>query len=272
MPAQGKFSPEIDIDQKKDYFLWAGGSGITPLLSIAKSIVEAEPKSRVMLYYVNRTEESILFAEELKKLEQRYRDQIYIQHCLSQPKTEKKGGFLGFFAKTVSNWQGDAGRINAEKISRWVERQRSEDGRIAEHYLCGPEGMMRTISDTLRLRGVETANIHQEYFSDSSSDAQAAAASSAGSNIKVTLNKKTFEVELQPNETILKALMRIKANPPFSCTSGACSTCMAKVMSGKATMSRCLALDESEVQAGYILTCTATPDAAGGELHVNFDV
>lgn len=270
MPPQGHFCPDIDIHHKKDYFLFAGGSGVTPMFSILKSIAEAEPKSRVMLFYANRNEDSIMFHAELEQLQNRYRDQVFVQHILSQPKTEKKGGFLGMFAKTISTWRGETGRTSRENVAKFVQKYRAEDARPAEYFLCGPEGMMATVSDTLLQLGAEKEQIHQEYFADSSLPQAVTSAATDGKKVIATLNKKQTTVTLQANETILKALIRAKANPPFSCTSGACSTCMAKVISGEVKMERCLALDESEVKNGYILTCTSTP--VTDTVEISYDV
>jgi ring-1,2-phenylacetyl-CoA epoxidase subunit PaaE len=270
MPPQGHFSPDINIDHKKDYFLFAGGSGITPMFSILKTIIEAEPKSRVMLFYANRHEESIMFRAQIDALTVRYRDQLFVRHLLSQPKSEKKGGLFGLFAKSVSSWTGKTGRTSQQNVAQFVQQYRAEDGRAAEFFLCGPEGMMATVTSTLAGIGIDKADIHQEYFADTNYGKTEVSADTGGKTVIATLNKKKVTIQLQPNETILKGLIRSKANPPFSCTSGACSTCMAKLVAGKVEMSRCLALDESEVNAGFILTCTSTPTT--DVVEINYDV
>ncbi len=269
MPPQGHFTTPLSPDAKKDYFLFAAGSGVTPMFSILKSVIELEPKSRVFLYYGNRNEESIMFKDELEQLEKRYRDQLHVRHILSQPKTEKKGGFLGMFAKTIMQWAGETGRMTNDKIAKFVNANRAEDGRAVECFMCGPEGMMTTVSNTLQLAGIDKANIHQEYFTSASAPV-AASAATEGKQVIVTMGGKKITVTLQPKETILQALIRAKANPPFSCMSGACSTCMAKVTSGNVKMERCLALDESEVKQGYILSCVSTPTT--DVVEITFDI
>lgn len=266
---QGNFVIEPKIETKKDYFLIAGGSGITPLFSILKTIIEAEPKSCVYLYYANKNEDSILFKSELEQLERKYKDQLIVRHILSQPKTEKKGGILGLFAKTVTQWQGDKGRIDAEKLTRFYNEFRHPDNRQAEFYACAAQGLMDTVKNTLAKIGIPPEQVHQEFFS-STAPAQTPNSANSGGNLRVTLNKKTFNIAVQPKETILQALMREKLNPPYSCASGVCSTCMAKVVSGEVSMDRCLALDESEVRSGLILTCTAVLKT--DTVEINFDV
>lgn len=271
MPPQGHFTCELRPDQKKDYYLFAGGSGITPMLSIAKTVVEREPKSRVLLYYANRNEESIMFRQELERLEQRYRGQLVVRHILSQPRTEKKGGFLGFFAKKIVHWEGETGRIDARRAQNFLDEHNPGDNRPAEYFLCGPQGMMDSVTRTLENRNVDAKHIHREWFvTEERRKPATPAASGSGKTVVVTLNRKRFTLELQGGETILEGLLRIEKDPPFSCMSGACSTCMAKVVSGSVEMERCLALDDDEVKQGYILTCSAVPTT--DEVEITYDL
>jgi len=267
MPPQGHFNTALDANQSKDYFLFSSGSGVTPMLSILKTVLEDEPKSQVCLYYGNRSEDTIMFKAELDQLEKRYAGQLKVVHTLSQPKVRKEGGVFGFFAKKVVDWDGMKGRIDARTVKELVSKYRRGNTPV-ECFMCGPEGMMRTAESTLKSLGIDEANIHAEWFVTASSDKKSV--EGGGAYATVTMNGKTIELALEPNESILDGLLRIDEDPPYSCMSGACSTCTCKLVSGTAEMERCLALSDDEVKDGYLLSCTAVPTS--DTIEVNFDV
>lgn len=267
MPPEGHFVAEPQADEKKDYFLIGGGSGLTPLLSILKSIIELAPKSRVFLYYQNRTEESILFREELERLEKRYAGQLLVQHILSQPKTETSGGFMGFFAKKNRNWKGEVGRIDAKKASRFIKEHQAADGRPVELYLCGPAGLMDAAQKAAKNLGIE--QVHREWFNADETPKNQVKAQ-ANAKVYARIDGEDFEVVLQKKESILDGLRRVGADAPFSCMAGTCSSCMAKVEEGSVEMERCLALDEEEIAEGFVLSCQSKPTSP--IVRINFDV
>ena len=270
MPPQGHFNTDLDANQAKDYFLLCSGSGVTPMLSILKSVLEEEPKSQVCLFYGNRSEDSIMFKAELDQLEQRYKGQLHVVHTLSRPKERKEGGIFGLFAKKVIDWQGMKGRIDARSIKELVNKHRRGNSPV-ECFLCGPEGMMRTAEDTLKSLGIDEKNIHAEWFvSESSTKTTGTVGNGKGAYATVTMNGKKIELTLEPNESILDGLLRIDEDPPYSCMSGACSTCVCKIVNGDAEMERCLALSDDEVKNGYLLSCSAVPTT--DTIEVNFDV
>jgi len=269
MPPQGKFIVDPQAETKKDYYLFGGGSGITPLLSIMKTVVESEPKSRVLLYYQNKNEDSIMFKDVIDEWERKYKGQIIVRYILDEPKTEKKGGVFGLFAQKIVHWNGEIGRIDTVKTKDFVQSNRLGDLRKELFYLCGPEGMMNTIENSLKSMGVDSENIYREAFV-SSTKSDAAVNSAGGAHVTATISGKKFEFTLQAKETILEALIRVQADPPFSCMSGACSTCMAKVIEGQVKMERCLALDDHEVEKGFILTCSAIPTTE--RVEITYDV
>ncbi len=269
MPPQGHFTTPLSANQAKDYFLFCSGSGITPMLSILKSVLEEEPKSQVCLLYGNRSEESMMFKGELDQLQQRFAGQLKVFHTLSRPKERKEGGVFGLFAKKVTDWTGKKGRIDALAVKE-VFNGSHRGNTPVECFMCGPEGMMRTAEDTLKVLGVDDKNIHIEWFVVEDKKPSAGSSSGGGAKVKVTMSGKKIELTLEPDESILDGLLRIDEDPPYSCMSGACSTCTCKVISGAVEMERCLALSDDEVKNGYILSCSAIPTTP--EVEVSFDV
>ncbi len=266
MAPQGRFYPKLDADHRKTYYLVAAGSGITPIFSILKTILEAEPQSFVHLLYGSRQEEGIIFKNQLDALQARYANQITVTHILSQPKREKSSGVFSFFSKGSLNWQGLVGRINEDAMDKWLA-ENPLTTKTAEYFICGPNEMMDIAESVFIGTGATPKSIHIEHFSSASMEHNE---NMKGAKLKVTLNGEVTETPVLEGKTILDTLLALKMDAPYSCTSGACSTCMAKVTSGTVKMDACYALDEDEVKAGYILTCQAHPTSALVEL--SYDV
>jgi ring-1,2-phenylacetyl-CoA epoxidase subunit PaaE len=271
MPPQGNFFTPLSTEQRKDYYLFGAGSGITPLMSILKAIVEIEPTSTVHLLYGNRSEDSIIFKQELDDLTNRYAGQLTVDHILSQPKREKAGGLSGLFSKGKVSWEGKTGRIDATSVQKFLAEQ-PKRAQSAAYFICGPNSMIDTVEKTLQAAGVNKKDIHAERFNNEGApiDPSVAATTVDGAKVKVTLRGKTTDIVVPKGEKILDVLIKQKLDPPYSCTSGACSTCIAKVSKGSVKMDACFALDEDEVEKGYILTCQAHPTAS--EVELSYDV
>jgi len=267
MEPAGRFYTELHADNKKNYYLVGAGSGITPLMSILKTILEKEPMSFVFLLYGNRNEDYIIFNDELDQLQKRYQGQLHVTHILSQPKREKKGGIGGLFSKGKINWTGKTGRIDGTVMKKFLQDQtpRHKD---SEFFLCGPGGMIDSVKQELLAEGFDKKNIHREYFTVD--EPTTTSEGFAGAKAIVTLDGKKHEVTVPKGKHILTALMDNKVDAPYSCTSGACSTCMAKLTKGSVKMDACYALDDSEVENGFILTCQSHPTTEVVEL--TFDV
>ncbi len=275
MPPQGKFTTDFSAEKQRDFYLFGGGSGITPLMSILKTVLENEPKSTVNLFYGNQDENNIIFKSELDQLEKKYLGQLNVEHILADPIREKPTGFTAFLKKGKITWPGKVGVPDSANTNAFLDTHppRSKD---SIYFICGPGPMMDSVESVLLKRGLDAKVIHIERFSstppqDQKAGSDAAVAGVTGAaKLTVTLDGKTIDLAIPEGKTILDAMLDEKIEPPYSCTSGSCSTCMAKVKSGSVKMDACYALDDDEVEDGFILTCQAHPTTA--EVEINFDI
>tara|TARA_R110002049_G_scaffold104807_7_gene251410 strand:+ start:273 stop:1400 length:1128 start_codon:yes stop_codon:yes gene_type:complete len=245
MPPEGNFIVETDAIRANSYVLFAAGSGITPIMSILKTVLEEEPRSKVKLVYGNRTVNEIIFYEELKSLATHFDGRLEVQHILSQGSLE--GG--------ISNT-----RINSSIISATVSNQ----GTDAIYYICGPEGMIKSTEEALKAANVAKDHINIEYFTSSAVDTGKDTVYEGNENeVTIILDGDEFKIELNDGETILMAADRAGIDPPYSCQSGVCTTCKAYVKQGKIDMGESFALDDEEIEEGFILTCCSRPASAG---------
>lgn len=276
-PPEGRFTIALDPDKRRTYYMFAAGSGITPIISIAREVLESEPMSTIFLLYGNRTEESIIFRDELDKISERYAGQMNVEHILSQPKKEQSGSsFFGLFKKTTTNWRGKKGRIDARAVREHLDENMIQGTEHdAQYFICGPGEMPDAVQGILAGQGISQKQIHVEHFVSGTAPGESAAVGAAGSavggsKIVVHLKGQRIETVVPPKAKILDVLVKEKYDAPYSCTAGACATCMAKVISGKVKMDACYALDDDEIKAGYVLTCQSHPDSA--ELEITYDM
>jgi len=250
LPPYGNFVPQLNESNAKHYVLISAGSGITPIISILKSILSFEKESKVSLLYGNRNEESIIFHQELKQLQEKYADRLNLELTLSQ---------------APESWSGLVGRIDAQKISDFVFKYANDDSQ-KEYFICGPSGMIETTEQSLTEMKIDPKFIHKEYFilpkKDPEPEVTQAIQDAGKQMIKVILDNEEFEVEVSPNETVLDAALEKEIDAPFSCMAAACATCRAKVLSGTVIMDDREMLSDEEIAEGYVLTCQAHPTSA----------
>jgi len=270
MPPEGRFYTPLDPTQRKTYYLFAAGSGITPIMSILKTTLEEEPQSSVALLYGNRNEDSVIFKEDLAHLAKKYAGQFTYSPLLSQPHQQKKGGLAGMFKKATISWTGKKGRIDRAAVKKFLEECESIYTKRSEYFICGPGQMIDTVEQSLLGAGVEKSLIHTERFVSAHETNIAVPINAEGATVKVTLSGEEHTIQVPKGKTILDTMIDLRMEPPYSCTSGACSTCMAKKISGDVEMEVCYALDDDEVKDGYILTCQAHPTTA--QVEINFDI
>jgi len=249
MEPKGSFTTEFKEENERKFVLFAGGSGITPLMSILKSALVTEPKSNIQLIYQNRNENSIIYKELLADLKNKYPDRLSITHVLSQPSTD---------------WDGLKGRLSKEQIVDIFDQSQIIPDRVSV-FTCGPHGMMEIVDSALDLLNVDKKNRHKEsfYSSGSSSKKTTEPAEEENSNLEsmvtIVLDNEEHEVMVNSNEFILETALDADINMPFSCQSGICTSCRGKLLSGKVKMEEPEGLSDEELEDGYILTCVSHP-------------
>ena len=270
---EGRFILLPNEEQSRDHYFFAAGSGITPVMSMIKTVLEQEPKSSAYLLYGNRNEDCIIFKQELAAMAGDYEGQFYLSQTLSQ---SGKGGLAGLFSKKKADGFAK-GRIDGMKIRKFLADFPSKSNND-NFYLCGPGGMIELASATLKEMTIESKTIHKEYFTPpeeekpKSSENGTVTESTVEGEISVTvrLDGATKELTIDSNKTVLEALLDKGVMAPYSCTSGACATCIAKLKEGKVEMDVCFSLDDDEIESGLILTCQS--HAKTPHITIDYDV
>lgn len=257
----GEFTTDIEAGRSRHYIAFAAGSGITPILSLIKTILVTEKSSSFSLFYGNRNAGSIIFKEELEGLKNRYMDRFKIYHVLSRQPSDSP-----LFD----------GRIDKEKCAQIYPLliQHEEPDEV---FLCGPGQMIFDVRDLLQEKGLRKEQIRFELFTSPDDDkkkgkgrGETSSNPADWSQIELKLDGKTHEFALDPNgENILDAGIAHGADLPFSCKGGVCSTCKARVIEGEVEMDANYALVDEEVERGFILTCQSHPKTK--KVVVDFD-
>ncbi len=252
----GRFRPTIEPARSKSYVALAAGSGITPVLSIVSTVLAAEPGSRVFLVYGNRAIGRTMFLDELLALKNRFLERLTV-HCV--------------MSREPQDVELLNGRLDAARLREFA-RSEFDPLRVDEFFICGPGSMVKELSATLRELGAG-GKIHIERFAVDGGGKAAAAPSAAaagardtGAEVAVTIDGRQRAFRMVAGRTILESAEAAGLTLPYSCRAGVCSTCRTKVVSGTVTMDRNQALEDWEVQAGFVLCCQARPTSDRIEL------
>jgi ring-1,2-phenylacetyl-CoA epoxidase subunit PaaE len=265
MPPNGSFGPRTAEDGGT-YVAFAAGCGITPVIAIVRSLLARDSRSRVLLFYGNRGGSRAMLLEDLLALKDLYLDRLSLHFLMSREPQEIE----------LLN-----GRLDGDRVRELAGRL-FDPKRVREYFLCGPGTMIETISTTLQSLGVDAQRIHSEHFTVTSATAASVAAASASAlaearpaaagmtQVAVTMDgrRRTFPMRTG-EETILDAADRAGIDLPFSCKAGVCSTCRTKLVRGEVTLTQNYALEDWELEQGFILACQA--HAKTPELELDYD-
>jgi ring-1,2-phenylacetyl-CoA epoxidase subunit PaaE len=250
MTPQGRFGMAPHPEAARTYLAIAAGSGITPVMSILRTVLAGEPQSRFVLIYGNRTAQSIIFKEALDDLKDRFLDRLVVHHVLSREHQDI----------ALLN-----GRIDALKIEAVLSTIGSASN-VDHVFLCGPYDLIEESRTALMRLGISPERIHIEYFTIDGMPAppprtpvQATAAEQPIAIAHIGLYGSAYDVPVFADETIVTAGLRLGLEMPYSCRGGMCCTCRAKLISGEVKMERNYSLEAWEMAAGYVLTCQSHP-------------
>jgi ring-1,2-phenylacetyl-CoA epoxidase subunit PaaE len=257
MPPHGSFTWDFVPGAANHYVGFAGGSGITPVISLLKTALLTEPGSRFTLFYGNRDSQSVIFLEELARLKNRFIDRLQVHHFLAEE------------AEDIDLFNGMLDRAKCDEI---LERLVEPD-EAAAFFICGPEPMMDAAEQALADRGVPRDKIHLERFTAGRPPAEVEAQirelqqEAQGLTMLVTLDGRKRRVAFDAKAGNILDSARASGLPaPFACKAGVCATCRARVVSGEVEMAARYGLTDEEIAAGYVLTCQSVPKGEGVEL------
>jgi ring-1,2-phenylacetyl-CoA epoxidase subunit PaaE len=247
----GHFNVPVDATRARNYVMVAAGSGIAPVFSNLVTVLEQEPASTVTLLYGNRTAADIMFLEELEDAKNLHPQRFAMYLVLSRE--EQDVPLLH-------------GRIDGERFNQFLDTLIDAKG-VDEWFLCGPRSMIDELRAVLAKRGVDAAHVHAElYHTESVEQARQITAVSAPhaaggprSSITIVLDGRRSTFELDRSEHILDGALRVRADAPYACRGGVCGTCRARLLEGDVEMEQCFALEQHEVDQGFVLACQSRP-------------
>lgn len=264
MRPMGSFKIHPEPGRAYHYILIGAGSGITPLMSMARTALAVEPESKVTLWYGNRSREQVIFAEALEALKSKYGARLTVLHFLTQ---------------AADSWKGPRGRLTAPVIYELLSDLFMEDMFERKGYfLCGPEGMIAAAEKALDQHAVDPRFVYKEFFTtpltypepDEEEDEEAEIDWPEGPvEVEIRLRGQKHILAVAPRQTLLSAARKSGLEVPYSCLGGVCTTCRAYLEQGEVIMEEYLGLSDEELEAGYVLTCQAVPLAEG--VKVDYD-
>lgn len=249
MEPKGNFTIDVDPAAKRHIVLFAGGSGITPLFSIGKSVLFKEPESRVTLVYQNHNEESVIYKNTIDQYLEKYPN-FKVHHILSQP---------------GEGWSGMRGRISGTDVENITKEILSDKERKPLFFVCGPHGMMETVLGQLDRMEIPHHDVHKESYvtastkSVSHKEIKPPEEDVISHEVTIILNGEEYKIQVEPGGYILETALDADINMPFSCQSGLCTACRGKLISGQVKMDDPDGLSDEELEEGYVLTCVSHP-------------
>jgi ring-1,2-phenylacetyl-CoA epoxidase subunit PaaE len=249
---EGRFTFEPNPERQKNYAAFVAGSGITPVMSILKSVLESEPNSTFVLVYGNKSPEDTIFYNELHELQLKYVGRFFVHYVFSQVRAENE--LFGRIDKSVVNF---------------VLNNKHKEKVFDKFYLCGPEDMINLVNIVLKEHNIADKNIKFELFSVSKKENTAAASHDGHTKITVLVDDEETTFEMSQKQTLLEAALKQGIDVPYSCQGGICSSCLARITKGTAEMKKNSILTDAEIAEGLTLTCQAHPTSA--EIFIDFD-
>ena len=248
---EGNFTFEPNSDRQKNYAAFAAGSGITPVMSILKSVLSSEPKSSFVLVFGNKSPEDTIFHAEIHALQQQYVGRFFVHDAYSEAKID-----------------GEVfGRIDKSTVNLVLKNKHSGTD-FDKFFLCGPEQMINTVSSVLKENNVAEKNIKFELFTTTSTEKNIAK-SADHSAVTMLVDGDTFTFEMSSKQTILEAALKQGIDAPYSCQGGICSSCLCRITEGTAEMKKNSILTDSEIAEGLVLSCQAIPTSS--TIFVDYD-
>ena len=247
MEPMGKFTTEYGESNKRHLVMFAGGSGITPIMSHIKSLLSQEKDSVASLIYCNRDIDSIIFKDTLEKLQTEFEGRLHVIHILDN---------------APINWQGPSGLLNKEMLTKLFERIPDWGIDKTTYLMCGPEGMMKNAENLLSDLNIPADKIVKESFVAGTIGKEEVAVSNdeiVAEEVTIVYDGEEHSVLVEPNTTILEAALDQGIDLPYSCQSGLCTACRCKKLSGDIKMDEEEGLSEAELKDGYVLICVGHP-------------
>ena len=244
MPPEGRFIFE-STGNPQYVAAFAAGSGITPIMSIAREVLETHEENHFVLLYGNQGKEATMFYDELAELQEKYAGRFFLQYSFSR--TSEEGALFG--------------RIDGAKAN-YILKNKFKEVSFDAFYLCGPEAMIQEVKSALLDQGIKEEQVLFELFTtpvDTEVNPAPQEMDNSKSTIQVILDDEEFTLVMKRKQLLLDAILDADIDAPYSCQGGVCSTCIAKVTEGKVVMEKNQILTDSEIEEGYILTCQSHP-------------